>query len=341
MLRYAHVGYPRAASTWLQFFLFPRHPDLHHFGRHNGDDILDDDLRIALWNDLIARPALLYDSQEVARTFQRLYASAAERKAVACGISQEVLTLFPFVGTVDLFERARRLHLAMGDGTRIIIVVRNQLDWIRSMFCQLLKEGGMPLEWGEFLFYFYYQQDDSPFCTLFFDRVYEAYVDLFGEENVHVIPFELIMRDVSVFAAEICRAIGVSPLFGVPKQSTNERPSAKALSAHLQYNRQNAFYLGSNHFRRPWGFASAPMYHKRFGVDAPAWTTQERVRSLFGFEHMEAAVREAEKKGERIPAMDTTFPATYQELLIKEYAPHNHRLMKLAHVDLRTFGYPL
>src|SRR5688572_27594813 len=131
MLKYAHVGYPKAASTWLQVFLFPRHPDLYHFGRHNADDIVDDDLRIALWNDLITRPPFLYEPAEVTRTFDRLFARAAETNAVACGISQEVITL-SLVGSVDITERARRLRAAMGDGTRIILVIRNRLDWIRS-----------------------------------------------------------------------------------------------------------------------------------------------------------------------------------------------------------------
>src|SRR5262245_26360258 len=136
MLKYAHVGFPKAASTWLQVFLFPRHPDLYHLGRHNGDEIINDDLRIALWNDLITGPPVLYNAEEVAGTFDKLFAQAAEKGAAACGISQEVLTL-SMVGNADITERARRLQSAMGKDTRIIMVVRNQLDWIRSLFCGL------------------------------------------------------------------------------------------------------------------------------------------------------------------------------------------------------------
>ncbi|MBI4342463.1 MAG: hypothetical protein HY599_03740 [Candidatus Omnitrophica bacterium] len=340
MHKYAHVGYPKAASTWLQVFLFPRHPDLCHLGRHTGDEIPDVDLRIALWNDLITRPPLLYQPDEVAGTFNRLFARAAETGATACGISQEVLTL-SMIGSVDITERARRLRAAMGEDTRIIIVIRNQLDWIRSVFCGLLREGGMPLGLDEFLFYFYYQQDQSPFCTLFYDDMYGLYVDLFGAENVHIVPFELIKQDARRFAAEICGAIGVRPLAEVPNQSINERPSPKALTACLEYNRNNTFYFGANHFRRPMGFAAEPIFTKRLGVDPPRWMVEERQKSMFAFEKMESVVQQTEKQGRTISPMDTAFPAQYETLLVNAYAPHNLGLTKLTRLDLGTLGYPL
>ena len=340
MLKYAHIGYPKAASTWLQTFLFPRHRELFHFGRYNGDDIIDDDLRIVLWNDLIMRPPLLYDADEVAGTFRRLFALAAKKGATACGISQEVLTL-SLIGGVDITERARRLRDAMGEDTRIIIVVRNQLDWIRSVFCGLLKEGGMQLDLEEFLYYFYYQQDQSPFSTLFYDAVHQCYAGLFGAGQVHVIPFELIKQDARDFAARVCRAIGVSELAEVPAESINERPSAKALTACLAYNRQRSFYFGTHPLRRPVGFAAEPMFRKRLGVDPPAWMAEERKQSMFSFVNMEKAVQAAESKGEAIPAMDTAFPARYEQLLVSAYAPHNRRLMELTGLDLAGLGYPV
>ena len=274
MRKYAHVGYPKAASTWLQVYLFPRHPDLHHLGRHNGDEIVDDDLRIALWNDLIARPSLLYDPRETAATFERLFAAAAARKAVASGISQEVLTL-SLVGSVDLTERARRLRGAMGEDTTIVLVVRNQLDWIRSTFCGLLKEGGMPLGWSEFLAYFYVEQDQSPFSSLFYDDVWALYAELFGERNVHLVPFELLKRDAGQFAAKVCDAIGVRPITDLPSTRINEAPSAKALTTALGINQKAAFYFGSTQFRRPLAFAAAPMYRNRLGVEQPTWAAAE------------------------------------------------------------------
>lgn len=340
MRKYAHVGYAKAASTWLQAFLFPHHPDLFHFGRHNGDEIIDDELRIALWNDLIMQPSFLYQSEQVAAAFERLFARAAQSKAAACGISQEVLTL-SFVGGLDITERARRLRAAMGEGTHIVIVIRNQFDWISSVFCALLKEGGMPYGLDDFLFYFYYQQDQSPFCTLFYDNVYELYADLFGADNVHVVPFELIKRDVRVFAAKVCEAIGVTVPADVPTEGVNRRPSPEALTAYLDYNRKSRFYLGADHFRRPWGMAAAPLFRKRFGIDPPRWMIEEHNRSTLALKRIEPLVRAAQEQGHGIPPMDTTLPVHYRDLLARAYAPHNRRVMQLAGVDVGTLGYPV
>lgn len=340
MQKYAHVGYAKAASTWLQVELFPRHPDLCHLGRHNGDDIVDEDLRIALWNDLLTRPSFLYRAEETAATFQRLFGEAEARGAVACGVSQEMLT-YAHLGTLDIAERARRLRGAMGDGTRVIIVVRNQLTWVRSLYSSLLKEGGATIGWDEFLFYFYYQQDYSPFSTLFYDDVWALYVDLFGEPNVRVVPFELIKRDARLFAAEICRCIGVSPLPELRTENVNLGAGPEVLTACLAYNREHRFYYGSHHFRMPWAYAAAPMYRKRFGVEPPPWVAQERERSRFLFESIDALVQEATRKGERIPPMDTSLPRGYETLLAKAYAPHNQRFMKLTGIDLKGLGYPV
>jgi len=339
MLKYAHIGYPKAASTWLQIFLFPRHPEIRHFGRHNGDDIVDDDLRLALWNDLIAQPSLLYDQRETAATFDRLFAQAAASGAAACGISQEVLT-FSMIGSVDLPERARRLQGAMGRDTRIVIITRNQFDWIRSVFCGLLKEGGMPLDLNQFLFYFYYQQSQSPLYTLFYDEIYRTYADLFGPENVFVVPFELIKNRPQEFADQVCRAMGVAPLPGLPLQSVNPSPSGQALSNCLQYNRQHQFYFGSNWLHRPFAMAAEPVFRKRFSVEAPSWSIEERARSVFIMEHAEDLARKAREEGKVIPEMDTRLPQNYRDLLASVYAPHNVKLMEYTGIDVAALGYP-
>lgn len=309
-------------------------------GRHNGDDIVDDDVRIALWNDLIMRPSLLYDASEVEETFNRHFAQAEAMGKVACGVSQEVLTL-SLVGGVDITERARRLQAAMGADTRIVMVVRNQLDWIESVFCGLLKEGGMTIGLEEFLFYFYYQQDQSPFSTLFYDRVFELYADLFGTDNVHVVPFELIKRDAGAFARAVCDAIGVPHLGDVPAQSINPRPSSRGLSACLAYNRDRRFYFGAHHFRRPFAFGAAPIFAKRFGIDPPLWMTEERELSMVSFKNIEEVVRQALQRGDMIPPMATTFPPQYTELFVEAYAPHNVRLAELTGLDLASHGYPV
>jgi hypothetical protein len=165
----------------------------------------------------------------------------------------------------------------------------------------------MPLDWGEFLSYFCYQQDQSPFASLFYDRLWEVYVDLFAD---------------------------------VPSTSLNERPSAKGLTTALNINRSSPFYFGSHHFRRPLAFTAAPMYRKRFGIEPPKWAAEERAKSLFVLENVETLVRQAEQQGGTIPPMDTTYPPTFEHALAGAYAPHR-RLAEWAGLDLQGLGYPV
>jgi len=342
MKKYVHIGYPKSGSTWLQWNLFPKHRQIFHLGRAYGDTIIDDDVRLVLWSDLIEKPEFLFDEAAARRCFVRYFEQAEAMSGItACGISHELITNTAH-GRVDLSERARRVARIFGPGTEIIMVVRNQLSFIRSLYTGLLKEGGITRTYDQFLFYFYYDQDRSPFSTLFYDKVYELYADLFGAEHVHVVPFEILQQQSPLeFARRVCEGLGVDPIENVDTSRKNQSPSPKLLSLMLEVNKQFRFYLGNDAFERPWGFCATPLYTKVFGIEEPEENRQSARKYLSVFQMTDAAVEQVERQGVVLREMDTRMPDRYRELFCRAYAPHNLRLQQLTGWDLQPYGYPL
>ncbi len=342
MKKYLHIGYAKSGSTWLQSNLFPVHPQLYHLGRSYGDRIDDDDVRLVLWSDLIEKPEFLYDRDRAAACFQQHFDDAADMRGIlACGVSHELITN-TLHGRVDLSDRARRVAGIFGRETEIIMVVRNQPSFVRSLYTGMIREGGVTRTFEEFLFYFYYDRDRSPFSTLFYDRVFELYADLFGREHVHVVPFEILsQQSPEAFAGRVCEALGVNPLGRIDGSRRNESPSPKALSLIRATNKKLRFYLGNDVFERPWGFTAAPLYPKQFGVEVPREITDNAKKYLTVYRVSDQTVADLEAQGGTITPMDIEMPSRYRELLGDAYAPHNARLSELTGLDLGAFGYPL
>jgi hypothetical protein len=337
MIKYAHIGYPKSGSTWLQHSLFPAHPQLHHLGRSNGDCIIDDEVRLLLWNDLCFTSTFLYDPQHAKDVFQKHFDQADRLGKTACGISQETFTAMILGGT-DIVRRAERLCGAMGADTRIIMVVRNPLTWIRSLYTGQLKEAGMVLTYEEFLSYFYYDQDVSPYGSLFYDQVYDLYCQFFGQENVHVIPFEWIKSDCHKLANAVCDAIGVEYFEDVDTTPRNTTPTPIQLSAMLDFNRRMRFGMGGHRYERPWAYTILPRYRQLGHI--PKRVEEDKKKSRFMFCASDQWLQQLRINGQFPRPMDVTMPQEYVERFSEAYGPHMRRLQIQTGLDLESLGYP-
>lgn len=376
MIKYAHIGYAKSASSWLQTNLFPKHKDLFHLGRSLGfgkeRENFDDTIRLFLWNDIINTPSFLWNGKKIRDTLTQYFDLAEKRRVIACGISQEMITNV-LTGKIDLTERANRLCEVFGFDTKIIIVIRNQFSWIESLYKGMLKEGGLTLTYEEFLFYLYYEKDISPLYTLFYDRVYEYYAGLFGANNIHVVPFEIIKKyGIESFAEAVTTAIGVSPIENINKNKINDSPSPQILNLIYLFNNNQRYYMGGDYFEQLWGINILPLYD-RLSVEPPKRiitsrknyhfassdipniqykNLKEQIRIILKiynvdkpnwdiFKYIEVIKCFFRLRMNKIAALNTTMPATYKELLHKEFAPHNNRLQKLLKINLEEFNYPL
>ena len=176
-----HIGFPKTASTWLQENLFPLVRNM---------DVASTE-EIFQW---IIRPhAFHFDAEKVRNYFLTRY-----KKPLI--ISQENLLGFMNLGGhngVMTKELGQRLHDVFPEA-RIIIFTRNQTDLIASAYFNYVQNGGT-YGINKFLFHQANKSLLFSFHYLEFDKLITYYHSLFGEENVHVFPYEKLQSNPQKF----------------------------------------------------------------------------------------------------------------------------------------------
>lgn len=191
-----HIGYPKAGSSWLQAHVFvddavgfsPVTPGAMEISRR-----------------LVYPHPLDFDADECRAMFSPRIdeITLAGRVPVVTG---ERLSGAPHAGGYDSKEVAHRIKDVFGDA-KILSVVREQKSSIRSGYKQYVRAGGaLSLER-------YLQPSAKGFASFpAFDfahyqyhRLIELYQKLFGQENVLVLPFEMLRRDPREFVERIVR----------------------------------------------------------------------------------------------------------------------------------------
>lgn len=269
MIKFAHVGFPKCASTWLQSEVFSKHSDIFFLGRKPGDTIISDEIRTLFWNTFLDVREFAYDRNKT-QTLLKPYLDAAEKEnKESVGISLEQL-LHPHIGRLEFSERSRRLYDFMGQNTKIIIVVREQSAWIKSYYSNLVSEAGLRECFEEFKTYFFAEPDVSPMSTLFYDRVFEVYATLFGAKNIKVIPMEMMSESVYQFADSILEFIGVGSLNNLSDRKKNESASDINFATQLYLNNLDGYRLGrSNAVYKAFGWQSRSVYESNKTTELP------------------------------------------------------------------------
>jgi hypothetical protein len=222
-----HVGYHKAASTWLQRSVF---------GAPGGACAPVLTLHESI--DLFVRPHALEWNAEAVRV--RIDPPIA--KALADGqvpvLSNEEFSGNPHAGGFGSVEIAERLARCI-PAARILFVVRRQPDAIVSTYKQFVRRGGTlsPRQ--------YFDTDASHFRFRRFrlghweyDRLVSRYVELFGASRVLVLPIELLRHDRAEFLDTLGRFCGAgAALQAIGPGSEHRSHSALATSLQRRLNR--------------------------------------------------------------------------------------------------------
>ncbi len=223
-----HIGYHKAASTWLQRGLFAASSE-----RFAPVWPLEESIRrLVRPHALEWRPgsAMLDLAEAVER------ARAAGRTPV---LSCEELSGNPHSGGAASAEIAARLA-RIAPAARILVVVRRQPDAIASAYRQFIRRGGTlsPRR--------YLAEDAAHFRTPRFradhwryDLLVDRYRALFGGARVRVLPYERLAADPVAFVGEIAAFAGVAPPApaSVSPAVENRGSSALALALLRRTNR--------------------------------------------------------------------------------------------------------
>ncbi|MFD2823314.1 hypothetical protein ACFS5M_06510 [Lacinutrix iliipiscaria] len=171
-----HIGYPKTATTYLQKHIFPQlinhqfvgHPEFHKFGLM----------------DIIYKPDRSIDFEKHKSHF----------KAKNNFISFEELTGPIFKGSFMIDVIPHRLAKIFDSDSKILITIRRQDSLIKSAYIQYIHQGGT-MKLGPFIRHPKYGMNRIDLNTFDFLETYKVYSEVFGKENVSVIPYELLKTD--------------------------------------------------------------------------------------------------------------------------------------------------
>lgn len=193
MVKYIHIGYPKNFSTSLQRDYFSKHPEIDHLGIGVNDNLGYKNSLVEKSLEVYLKSCKYFKYKEVESNiinhFQSAFLAAKNNNYKAVGISAEHLGFSFTYDSLSVKEKAERLSTIFGDDTKIIMIVRNQFDLIKSLYRECVRVG-FKGEFSYFIKLIYKYQDRNFVYDFRYDYVYETYANLFGKKNVGVFFFE-------------------------------------------------------------------------------------------------------------------------------------------------------
>lgn len=219
-----HVGYHKTGTSWLQRVYLPGHPELQPVG--NSLAPMDD----PFLSYLIGQSDWTFDPEHAWRLFAE-QAMADERHLV---VSAERLSGHPFSGGYDQVRLAERIRAAL-PGAQVLVVVRDQVTMLESVYRQLV-ESGYP---GSFSSLFASERWTMPAFdpTMYeYDLVLEQYRRVFGSDRVLMVRYESLQADPDAFVGQLCDFMGVG-FAPAPRMRVNRTVSAEFMIVTRWLNR--------------------------------------------------------------------------------------------------------
>ena len=203
-----YIGFGKAGSSYLQAYL-TLHPNILH--THGGAEYF-------FLNDEYYDPNYVYADVNAPREEGICVVNSSEAVVrggiVAHGtdLPKELMAETPYVAMdEDLYycdpaEVARRIKETVPDG-KIIITIRNQVDWLRSyylMFIDAMAPGDR-----SFQAFLNTRAGKSALYNGFYDIVIEKYFEIFGRDRVHIMLLEEMGNGDEEPLRGLCNFLGV------------------------------------------------------------------------------------------------------------------------------------
>ena len=216
-----HVGYHKTASTWLQRCVFPRLAGVRYG---------DPRVRHLLAN-LANAPNEAFFASELGSVLRQSERLDGEPVLLSDeGISG---SLWEGYGTGP--RNAERLSRVLPAG-RILVLVRRQDHMLRSIHGQYVNEGGTR-SLSDFLSGRQIEGSRLSLQHLEYDRLVRRYIELFGRDQVRVMPYEHLRARPVRFLHELCEFLGATPTGRVSATRHNRSLSPPSLWLLRSWNR--------------------------------------------------------------------------------------------------------
>ncbi|MDQ7062048.1 MAG: hypothetical protein Q9M43_13395 [Sulfurimonas sp.] len=185
-MKFIHIGYPKNLSTTLQNDFFAKHSELNYLGiGFNSENIKYKNSDYSIYFDGLIRARDIEFKELHHSFFDRLHKNLSDNY----GISHENLSFHFSNDEVDITQKVDRLFDFFGNNTKIIVVIRNQFDLIKSIYKESLK-AGLSIDFYDYINMLYRNKFHSYLQEFQFDKVLDIYKNKFGMNNILILPIE-------------------------------------------------------------------------------------------------------------------------------------------------------
>lgn len=303
-----HIGFHKTGSTWLQKHLFakgengfttetgrPRHHIVYDFVTTDAFQFRPDAIR-ASYADHIAR---------------------AQRTGKTLALSHERLSGYPSSGGHDRRLIADRLS-ATFPNARVLIVLREQRNLIRSMYSQHITDGGTG-SIRAFLAVPEPQLERRPkfrLATYEFDGLISYYQQLFGRGHVLVLPYEMLGTEPGQFVNAIQSFCGFA---GASIDEVIRANEGRSLLMQMVQRPLNALFYDNE--LSPGALVNIRRFAPRFGIARGLF---EAISPRWLERHLQGHLR-----------------AEIERHVGDHYAQSNWRTQMITGLDLSRYDYPV
>lgn len=332
--RMLHIGYPKCMSTSLQRDYFDKHPEIYFLGWGREDTEhgwISDEMAGIGEVELRYSKSFMYDEKAVAQYINKhleLFERDDSKKLLCFSFESMSFTMHY---DIDAAEKARRLKALFGPDCKVLMVVRNQLDLFRSYYFECVR-GGYAGHFNQFIEYNYFHLFRSILSDLFYDRMLELYATLFGQDNVAVMPMELLATNQQAWLKEISSFLNISPL-DFELQKHNASDDKTYIAAVKLLNEKFPNNMGSGYFGMTDPEKLVPYWKGAYGQLPVEATRTYNARMM-----IYRAARDVVK--DFVPPLEADYPDEWRETLNTLFAPHNSMLASMTGWNLKDLGYP-
>lgn len=197
-----HVGFPKSGSTFLQRNVFPSLSNYSYMGLNTFENGSDEHSFINQFLvNIFKTDGLNFNLKKAVEDKDKIIEKCAEKSPLfSYEYGMGVLFGYP-----DAVTKAERLFKIYQSNIKIIIIVREQTSILKSQYRDHPFEPhdihrGKPISFEKW----YHQTKALRFFRftdlLYYDRIAKIYDELFGQENVLILPLELMTADPDLFA---------------------------------------------------------------------------------------------------------------------------------------------
>lgn len=302
-----HIGLPRTGNTTLQNAIHARQQRLFYIGKR--DDTYPDARVRELVHRICVQDSLEYDAGSTKDLLRSICAAAAPSQPIL--IAHE---MFSTEGRADRRLIAERLN-ALFAPAKVLIVIRAQPTFLQAQYFKHLS--ALDAKVQSFESWLDENYGDIPFLEpnrvgLDYDRLVRTYEEIFGAENVVVLPSELMHEVDSLYARGLAALLQI-PLSTVQDALRRNVTDQSVSRRHIWVHRlQHALPMKTNLASLGRRFLPAFLYN---------------------------AVRGFVSGGRRIAAAEV--PERWHGKIAGICAAGNAQLEKRKGLPLRALGYPV